>query len=200
MRNYQNPQIISNIEHSLYLIRKTSNITTEFLNSLNYYLGDDCISFERLIKGGESALVVFGPKDLLKNFYSELNLLELEDYIVSQTPKDVWELTLVNPQRMGNLYENIPHLSKNDQFFLQIVLGVSIDQRIFRAGIKAVYISSDTNSNLLHLLQNLSSNLVKMPKKYTDQQILNAYKSRKLGLGEPLLNVDSNQILQLIQI
>jgi len=49
-----------------------------FLNQKQFF------SIEKLIKGKEKARVIFGPRDIGKNF-PELNLVEIEDYLADES-------------------------------------------------------------------------------------------------------------------
>ena len=205
MKDYSKIQKIPNIEYGLFLIRRTSHLSLEILNNIWTDLENDLVSFEKLFKGEESALLIYGPKDLLKSFYFELNLLELEDYI----PKDedslyFWEFGLKGDlSRLENLYEKLPTLSKTEQFWLQIVLGSIHQRNVFRGEIRAVVYSQDSLSSakLVHFLRNLSpSYLIRLPKAYSNKQILDSYKSRSLGLKETKTVLNPQQILKLLQV
>jgi hypothetical protein len=69
-------------EFTLFLIRNESAVNEELLQDLSQMaITNRCqISLERLMKGAQSVLVIFGPQTLLPQ-YPKLQLLELEDYL-----------------------------------------------------------------------------------------------------------------------
>src|SRR3989344_1433133 len=138
MKDYQDVPEDLNIEMGLFLIRYPEGINGEILSHLYQFAKTkrSIISLEKLNKSGEKALVIFGPKDLQKDF-PNLNLLELEDYL--QNPVGTQDLnstkTSVNntlawnimgkkdPKKELVLAEgfSITNLSENQSFYLQIV-------------------------------------------------------------------------------
>src|SRR5688572_3161726 len=85
-------------EYGLFLIRNTVALTPAVLDSIKNELLESktIISFERLFKGGKSALVAFGPRELLLNHQSALDLLELEDYTQNVEVEHIsaWEVVV----------------------------------------------------------------------------------------------------------
>ena len=81
MANYHENPRHNTITHTLFLIRKPENLTSDLLKKIYQQAQKDrlTVSFERLIKGSREALVVFGPAVLLSHL-TALDLLELEDY------------------------------------------------------------------------------------------------------------------------
>ncbi len=93
MRDYdETPEDPS--QYELFLIRDLSNFNPDLISRFQALLLslDTFFSIERLYRGKESVIVLYGPKVLKKNF-PELKLLELEDYILD--PK---EHTPVHPK------------------------------------------------------------------------------------------------------
>lgn len=70
---------------SVFYIRSPENFKAEVLRKLYEFLlpRREFFSIEKLYKGKEKALVLFGPRDLT-NLLPELNLIELEDYLVGE--------------------------------------------------------------------------------------------------------------------
>lgn len=107
MKNYQE------IPHpkqgfSLFLVRNKDQFNLDVLNKL-YFLAqtsDSFFSIERLFKGSQSALLIFGPKSILLT-QPQLNLLELEDYLYN----DMGEEPFSNLQKKTN---------KNDSYTIAI--------------------------------------------------------------------------------
>ncbi len=87
MQDYQE-RPSNKVYQGVFLIRDERQLTPEILRKIRDVgnsglvqegLDPLIISFERLIKGTQSVLVLFGPKQILNQF-SELSLLELEDF------------------------------------------------------------------------------------------------------------------------
>jgi hypothetical protein len=72
--------------NTVFFIGNPQNLTAQSLKKLHsLFIGrKQFFSLERLNKGKERALVIFGPRDL-PEILSELNLVEIEDYLASQT-------------------------------------------------------------------------------------------------------------------
>lgn len=175
--------------YGLFLIRNPSALNLSLLDSIHEQILRKglIISFERLIKGRESALVIFGPKEVLRHFSSTLNLLELEDY--TQNPDDqifAWEMGLKNPDKevmIEDSFESFPSLEKDEQFWWQIVLLAKKDRgdKYFESQIRAVVLCSDDRrrNKLASILQNLyAGRLIKVPKPFTSLQIFEFYRKR----------------------
>lgn len=78
MRDYYDlPEKIKN--YSLFLIREPSALNVANLDKFLAESSAPILSFERLFKGSRSALVIYGPKQVLAKF-PDFKLLELEDY------------------------------------------------------------------------------------------------------------------------
>lgn len=167
--------------YGLFLIRNPSALNLSLLDSIHEQILRKglIISFERLIKGRESALVIFGPKEVLSHFANVLNLLELEDY--TQNTHDqifAWEMGFKNPDKdvIENSFESFPALEKDEQFWWQIVLLAKKDRedRYFESQIRVVVCGKPASN-----LQNLNmGGLIKVPKPFTSLQILEFYRKR----------------------
>lgn len=172
-------------DFSVFLIRQIRGLNEQFFNLLYNDLKHTGlnISFERLFKGKESALVVFGPKKLLMSYKDFLNLLELEDYTsnVNIGQMTAWEVGIKNTSQLNTEgFKNALLLSDDEQFWWQLVLWVN-KQSLFQAQIRAIAISSDAErrKSLTKTLQNLSNTgFIKLPKAFSDTQLIDFYKKR----------------------
>jgi len=68
--------------NELFFIGNPQALTLQVLDKLHRLVSErkNFFSLERLIKGKEKAIVLFGPAELV-NLFPELNLVELEDYL-----------------------------------------------------------------------------------------------------------------------
>lgn len=196
----------------LFLVRKTSGLNSQFFK----FLHDDLlvsgknISFERLFRGKESALVVFGPADLLTHFKDSLDLLELEDYTNVGQDYSGWEVGFKERvqgtgYRVEGIFDGLPQFSNSDQFWWQLILWAGKDKQtsgLFQSQIRAVIVSGDParRKSLTQSLQSLASGqLFKLPGVFSSEQIINFYKKRSFQKNEnPDLNFGS--ILKLLQV
>lgn len=174
MRDYQEVPVTEK-EYSLYLIRKPQFLTPQILGALVNLSKGKIISLERLFKGESSALVIFGPKKVLEGHFSEiLGLLELEDYtkVVEAT---AWEIGRRGQHDLKfDIFENLPVLSKEEQFWWQVVI------RDFEVQLRAVFAFADKDRRSLALrLEGIGGkSLGKLPKAFTSDQILDFYRQR----------------------
>lgn len=85
MRDFKPSLNIRKNDFGLFLVRNKGQINMDFLNLVYDFLTrqDSIFSIERLVKGKESALVIFGSKAFLLPQVEKLGLLELEDYVDS---------------------------------------------------------------------------------------------------------------------
>ncbi len=207
------------------------------------------IAFERLFKGSQSALVVYGPRNLLLRLSPDLNLLELEEYAkVDPSQVVAWEVGTKDQVSFHldkfNVFEGLPSLQPGEQFWWQIVLQptkgplwpnlnskrkildlVGKDktyllnlqkmftshpqlkeiavrknqQKTFQAQIRAVLVSFDSKrrENVSGQLANLANGkLVKLPKPFTSEQILDLYNQRSKSHPQGLI-LTSEEVLKL---
>ncbi len=215
MKDYQEIPEHSGQEYGLFLIRKPYLFTPQLLTSLH----DDfsktglVISFERLIKGTQSALVVYGPKNSLVKYHQALDLLELEDYAkvdaqqVSVREVGMRNIDKVDSQGVKNYFQQFPLLSEHEQFWWQLVLlpyrGKSDAKKSFQAQIRAVVFSGDQarRRHLTQTLQNLAPNkLIKLPKPFSNDQIIDFYQKRSLRKDEKNPYLKPEEVLQLLLI
>lgn len=197
----------ANQQYGLFLIRKMAGLSGQFIDSLH----DDSlqtglnIAFERLFKGNRCALVVFGPRKPLLKYQDSLDLLELEDYTnVSSEDTFVWEIGIKSTGEGQKVFDNLPQFLETEQFWWQLVLWAGKSAPQFHTQIRAVLISADLErrKDLTQKLQSvLSDKLIKLPKAFSNTQMLDFYKKRsfqKNAQKNPQLN--SEEILQLIVI
>jgi hypothetical protein len=128
---------------SLFLIRSPLAVDETLLQKIHQHLLEEktVLSFERLYKGNESVLTVYGPQNLATQ-YPELNLLELEDYLV---PKErtfevkegnkinadqafIWNVALKPGLDQGSLLSDL-ELKDDEHFFFQLVLQAIPDRK-----------------------------------------------------------------------
>lgn len=219
MRDYQEiPE--KKLQYSVYLIQNPEALNSETLNGMHQSIKrGEILSLERLFKGEQSALVIFGPKPVLQNLES-LNLLELEDYTgVKGDDALAWELTLRDQGVSGYIFNQMPELETEEQFWWQIVLQTYSknylselidrlrglqplsDNKAFQAQIRAVLVvpSEQRRKKLKVLLENLADNLIKIPRPYTSLQILEFYTQRSftpVSFGVSALS--SSEVLALL--
>lgn len=187
--------------YGLYLIRQPARFDQNFLNQIQNELKklSSIISFERLFKGKEAALVVFGPKKLLMKFSDMLNLLELEDYAnVSEENGSVWEIGIKQNEGSNefSLDKSIHNLLEDEQLWWQLILS-----KAFKSQIRVVLVSKDPAKRQdISQVLNLPANLLKLPKVYSTTQLLDFYQKRSFQINEdnPVLN--PQQILKLLWI
>lgn len=196
MKDYQEIPRKSDLDYGLFLIRRPGNFDTKLLDSIRelVLLENAIISFERVFKGRQSALTIFGPKTVLDKFTRSLDLLELEDYTSALAEGDisVWE---VGEKERGEL--TLPELSNEDQFFWQVVVGK--DQTQIRA---ALYCNDPVRRKTLAAeLQNLNARaFVKIPRPFSNEQMLGFYRTRSLGKDSKRSILNSEEIVSLLRI
>lgn len=190
MKDYAGKQS-PNVERGLFLIRRPQNFGKEFLDSIHKQLSDEglIVSFERLFKGRETALTIFGPKKILEQF-TEISLLELEDYTLALDSKDIaiWEMN-----EPTNIFKHLSELENEDQFFWQVVLGPKqAGEPFFQGQIRAVLYSKDPvkREALGSILQGIASNKTEVA----------SYQSRSLSKDKSHLILDSSGVMRLLKI
>ena len=185
----------SKLEYSLFLIRKSPNLTVSLLQSIHDDLASKNLiaSIERLFKGSESALCLFGPKEMLENYLSALDLVELEDYTQTLTSSDttVWEVG----GRGVQPFKNFPSLEVDELFMWQILfLGKHMQ---IRAGVSSK--QSERRRLLAKDLQSLAEGkLVKLPRPFSNDVMLEAYKQRSIDKEVKQYNAET--LLSLLRI
>lgn len=215
MKDYQEIPSKTGEEYGVFLIRKPATLTVDILTKLH----QDCldsglvISFERLIKGFESALVVYGPKRLLIDHQNTLDLLELEDYVASIPAGFLaWEVGMKDSNKLEaanlkNFLKKFPQLGNREQFWWQLVLSANKDlskpDKSFQVQIRAVLHCPDQvkRVNLAQTLQNLiPDKLTKLPKAFSDAQIIDFYQKRSLRRDDKNPLLLSEEVVQLLRL
>lgn len=207
MRDYQNIPQQSKAEYGLFLIRQTEKFSSKALDSIREILREDAnliVSIERLFRGSEAALTIFGPKKILDKFASEFSLLELEDYTQNLESQhiSVWEVGVIDAGQfksgsLDNIFDNLPVLESEEQFFWQVVIGR--DQTQIRA---AIYSRDPARrQTLAPYFQNLASGqLIKIPKPFSSEQMITFYRLRSLGRDSKLPVLDSEGVIRLLRV
>lgn len=185
-----------------FLIRKPKFLTSTLLDSMKERVEKDdlIVSLERLFKGGESALVLYGSKNLLLNFSKNLDLLELEDYSQQSKDASAWEIGVREKDydTSGSLFSQFPKLERQEQVWYQIVLQSKKGaEGKFRCQIRAA-VYSKNKERLKELSQNLQvpkNGFVKIPKPFSSLQIMDFYKKRSIGKSN--LRLSTVEIIKL---
>lgn len=213
MKDYQEIPQQSKTEYGLFLIRQTTAFTPGLLNSLHHIMLKKglVISIERLFKGHKAALTLFGPKEILVQYSNQLDLLELEDYTLNLDGKNIhaWEVGVkeanrLNTKLVSDIFKDLPVLADEDQFFWQIILGAKRDKNfLFQTQIRAIVYSKDPQRQKTNgpLFQNLSlGELVKVPRPFGTEQIVNFFKLRSLSQDSNGPILDSNGVVSLLRV
>lgn len=194
-------------EYGLFLIRKPRELNLDVLNLIHTYILDEglIISLERLFKGKKSTLVIFGPKKLLETL-RQLDLLELEDYTeVNRENLSVWEIGVRSRKGISlpvkSFFNDLPGFDAEEQFFWQLVLQARKDNlKLFQSQIRAVVYSSDhkRRKDLTLAIQNLDlGTLTKVPKPFTQNQIMDFYQQRSLVRDSNNPDLTTLEVLKL---
>lgn len=208
--------------YSLYLIQNPQALTEPVMDQLyQASLKDGLIlSLERLYKGSQTVLVVYGPIVIMKPFYNPLGLLELEEYShkVDLDKEEVlaWEMGLkglseVTPPKPKSKVELLD-LENHEQCWWQITFRpvVASKDSGFESVIRAVVVTG-TKTRALEAQQELLKigaglGLALIPQAFSKTQLLDFYKSRSLPTnlvniqrGETSL-LNSKQLLGILNI
>lgn len=177
----------SQADYGLFLIRQIKNLDARLLDSLRQLLiaEEAIVSLERLFKGRQAALTIFGPKNILAKFQTELDILELEDYTAGFRENEmvVWEI------EAGEIFKlNPPQLEAEEQFFWQVILAGKNQVQI-----RAAVLSKDPMRRvMLASAQNL--------KAVSNKQMVDFFKSRGLRKISNGLVLDSEEVIRLLKI
>lgn len=197
-------------EYGLFLIRNRQALTKELLSLIYEDLAKSglVLSLERLFRGSESALVIYGPKIILSPHTASLDFLELEDYTsVNVEQTSAWEVGVRNLNTWeGNAFKNFPILSPAEQFWWQMILMASPKhkgEKSFQVQIRTVTVFSNESKkkSLAQSLQNFAPDkLIKLPKAFSNSQLLDFYQKRSFKKSEtnPVLN--PLEILQFVML
>lgn len=190
-------------QYGLYLIRNSQALNKGILDSIHGLILKDglLISLERLIKGGESALVVYGPQEILRNF-EVLNLLELEDYTeIDPTTLQAWEIGVRKQEKIKSIdsfFKSLPRLSGNEQLWWQLVLKAENypgEDKFFQGQIRLV-----TSSAMPELKNGAAGILTKVPKPFTKEQVIGFYQKRSFIQNKYNPILGSEAVLRLMAL
>lgn len=218
MRDFS--EIPSIKKFGIFLIQNPHALTKTVLDHIYSEIKKEnqVLSLERLFKGEKSALVIFGPHDILSNYSNILNLLELEDYTNIDTGKVViWEMG-VKDKRLNitseNIFEGLPKLNSDEQIWWQLVLqpqqegftsfvhriflGKNSTGKKFRCQLRVVIYSGAAKKKAA--LNNLNlGNIVKIPRPQTSEQLFKNYVSRSINIADNfLMDLNSDEVLKLL--
>ena len=200
MVDFHEIPVSSGEDYGLFLIRRPHELTEELLQSIhsNLLASSLIISFERLIKGNKAALVVYGPEKILTNYKHALELVELEDY--TNISKDQFALWEVAVKSVGK--PDFPPISADDQIWWQLILSAK-ERNFFHPHIRLVVVSGDRQrrENLKIALQNLSPDkFIKLPKAFSDSQLLDFYKKRGFRKDIKNRNLNLTDVVGLLRV
>lgn len=210
MRNFREVPQAQEKDYGLFLIRKTINITADFLDQLHTQILKEglIVSFERLFKGSESTLVLFAPRKITQNYLTSLDLIEIEDY--TDVPKeDILGFEMgtkssdyKNNRNLQNFFGNFPKLAVDETVWWQLII-MAKKERFFEVLPRMIVRGRDLiraaeiEKKLHHLAGGF---LIKIPKPYSTGQILQFYKQRSLGKDMHNPTFTSNEVLNLIRL
>ena len=151
-------------DNALYLIRNKHKFSEALQTILQQMQNSSLsISFERLFKGKKSALVVFGPKKLLEKLVPILDLIELEDYTdVDKGQVTAWEVKALEKPK------SLPELDENEHFWWQLILWGNLN-----AQSRCILVSNNADKK-----KALDQILPRLPKAFSNEQMLDFYKKR----------------------
>lgn len=170
------------LEYGAFLIKNINNLNPQSLIPLFSELAESnlLISFERLFKGREGVLIIYGPKNILLKYQDQFNFLELEDYTnVDLNNISIWEVEVHDSLK---LRDKFPNLYQHEQIWFQIILKINKkDLNYFPTRIRVV-LRSQGEARLKELTaqfqDSYKSALPKIPRPYSKAQILEFYKKR----------------------
>lgn len=164
--------------YSLFLIRNLEalgNAVAQKIYTISHQ--NDCVfSFERLSRGGEQAVVLFMPSKYAANF-PELNLLEIEDYLIGETPaknkitKDksfIALLKLATPPNI-NIREQFSKLELKDDEMVSFQIVTSADASspgVLQATLRCLIYDNDPTRRIeiakliINLVENGNSGII----------------------------------------
>ncbi len=206
MKDYQAIPQKTHVGYGLFLVRQIKNFDAKLLDSIRQEVlaKGAIVSLERLFKGRQTALTIFGPKNILVKFQSELDILELEDYTMEFKDSDVsvWEMGVreavkLNLDHFNKIFSNLPQLEAEEQFFWQVIPNKGQVQ------IRAAVSSKDPmRKKMLASAQHLNAagGLVKIPKPFSNEQMIEFYRARSLSKGNSGPILDSEGITRLLKV
>lgn len=200
MADFHEIPTTSGEEYGLFLIRRPHELNEELMSFIHHNLltSDLIISFERLIKGTRAALVVYGPKKVLSGYKHTLDLLELEDYTkVDSKQISAWEVLVKIADKPG-----FPPISEDDQIWWQLILSAKKDE-FFHPHVRLVVVSSDRQRRELlksELASLTTDKFIKLPKAFSDEQLLEYYKKRGFRKDVKNRNLKFAEVIKLLHV
>lgn len=199
----EEPQDFSS-DNCLFLIRKPHVLTPKLFDWLHINCERDrvIVSLERLFKGGESALTLYGPKKILVPLVSSLDLIELEDYVREEIKVSVWEIGVRNLKHNRvekSLFSDFPKLGQSEEVWYQIVLQAQKgESKKFIAQIRVMVLISDEHrkKEVSGVLQVQKGPLIKIPQKFSSLQMMDFYRKRSM-IGRDQLKLTGEEIAKL---
>lgn len=202
MRDYEEfPDILS--LNSLYFIGNAANLTPEVIKRLHDFFVSQkqFFSLEKLIKGKEKARILYGPRDLGKDF-PELGLVEIEDYLSGENEysPDAAKKTSVNqaltwliepknnPKKelvVGNELGDLA-VDENQKVFIQAVLmPVEKSEPVFQATLRVMVVDPDPIKRIelakkIDQLLKIATGLNKHSDVYPESKKYESFKQRSL--------------------
>lgn len=206
MRDYKEAPKDKKGEYGLFLIRNFNNLSYPLILGIYSKLLEKraIISFERLFKGGESALTIFGPKSILSEYSSLLDLLELEDYVnLDYKNLSIWEIGLKLKKvdinfKGAKIFEDLK-LNLDEQVWFQIILKANskdVNQFLSQIRMASQSLNEIRRKNILQA--NLKPPFIKIPRPYSIENMLKFYKDRAIGKDKNILSLDAKEVLNLI--
>lgn len=187
-------------DNGLFLIRKQHPLTIELLDYIIKVLKKKSviISLERLFKGGESALCLYGPKKAISKLTKALDLIELEDY-TDAVDIAIWQMgtKTLNHKMTKSFFSDFPKLEDGEQVWFQMVLQPASRGEHFRCQIRGVIVSGDARrkKQLALVLQVPRNNLLKVPMPFSTLQMMDFYKKRSI-VGRTKVEFSAGDIIR----
>lgn len=206
MRDYEEfPE--SGSLNSVFFIAKAQIFTAEILKKIHEILlrSNQFFSLEKLYKGEEKVLVLYGPKEL-SGYFPQLNMVELEDYVSdnglkgdlrnSQSKKvspDEILTWYIEPKRnsktplqdKGGL-EDLK-IGEDQKIFIQAVLSPQSNggEQMFQATLRIMVADSDSIARVnlakkVELAFSQSTGLLKHNDEFSEAKKFDSYKMRTL--------------------
>lgn len=147
--------------NSLYFIGNPQSLTAEVVKKLHtFFLSQkQFFSLEKLIKGKEKARILYGPRDLSKDF-PELNLVEIEDYLESENEYDAesekkvnvneslsWLIEPKNNSKKGLVVnDELKNLTVGEEqkvFIQSVLMPVSNPELVFQSTLRVMVVDAN---------------------------------------------------------
>lgn len=225
MRDYQDvPKNKS--DSGLFLVGNKANLTPEVIFKVNelakFY--DSPVSFEKLYKGTESVLIIYGLTKLVREF-PELALLELEDYLAESEPdlalpKDLKKIAVKNciswvisgsgskhELQLKSRFINMVRLDDDQHFSLQIITSVNTNRTTsLQATMRVIVADQDPNQRIklvkqINQLVLEQTNLIPQTREQTTTEVFDSFKKRALIPKEVMeLVLTPGQVFNLLSL